>query len=80
MIDDKIKINSFGSRIYKITISDRYMQDGIIRSKQTIKFFEDHQEQEADKYYRDSLDKHYLVEYERINIQISQVFNDKFNS
>lgn len=71
--------NTSGSRIIRIIYMDRYIEDGIIRSKTEVKTFESHQEIEANEYYINNLDKHYMIEKQIIDIHITQKWDDKFN-
>jgi len=66
------------SAIYKISISDRYLdENGIIRSKMEDKYFSN--SIEADKFYIENKDIHYFIQYDRMDIHITTIFNEEFN-
>lgn len=64
------------SHIYRIIYMDITEENGFKRGKSTTKTFESNEELEAKKYYMEHMHKHYMIEFQEINISITQTWDN----
>lgn len=70
-----IHATNSGSHIFRITYMDMVNENGFRRGKSITKTFESNEEQQARQYYIEHINKHYMIEYQEININITQTWN-----